>query len=440
MLGVVGIGVGFAGACHQAAPAAEGADATLPPPGASWTRKRQPHNSFIAPAQHLNADEQLDFYTGFSFFRSPWVAAPASTTARDGLGPLFNAHSCAACHRNGGRGQSLLDDARLPGMSVRVSVLDAAGEAMPHPRYGEQLQTRATFRGADGAPAAEARIEMTAMETADGLRRPQLRVTPIEAGAAVGETAFAARVAPALLGLGLLDLIPDADLLGRADPDDANADGISGRAHRLADGRIGRFGWKALRATVAEQTAAAFSEDLGITTSRFPHSTCTPAQVACLREPHGGAPELPDALFDRVARFVARIPPPAAGALTDQVRRGRRLFSDLGCAGCHTPSHRTPAGVIWPYADLLLHDMGEGLAERHPQGDADGREWRTPPLWGMGAMRRASGHATLLHDGRARNVDEAIRWHGGEAAAARSGYVALTGLERKALRAFLHAI
>lgn len=439
MLGVVGMAC--AGGCQ---PRAGETEAALPPPGASWTRERQPERSFIAPAAHLDAEGQLGFYTGFSFFRSPWVAAPASTTARDGLGPLFNAHSCAGCHPNGGRGRSLLDDPHSTGMSVRVGALDAAGNAKPHPRYGEQLQTRATFRNAAGRMAAEARVAMTAATTADGLRQPMLRIVALDDDAGEEPLLASARVAPALLGLGLLESVAAADLLRRADPDDANGDGISGRVHLLRDGRIGRFGWKASRATVAEQTAAAFSEDLGITTTRFPHTTCTSLQKNCLRQPHGGgqgdAVELPDPLFEQVRHFVAHIPPPAAGPMTPEVDRGRRIFAALGCASCHAPSHHTPAGEIWPYTDLLLHDMGERLAEQRPEGDAKGHEWRTPPLWGIGALSSVSGRPALLHDGRARDLDEAIRWHGGEAADARTRYGSLKAAQRKALLAFLRAI
>lgn len=390
----------------------------------------------------MDADGRLAFFTGFSFFRSPWIAAPASTTARDGLGPLFNAHTCAACHPNGGRGASLLDNPDAPGTVVRLSVLDGEGALRPHPKYGNQLQTRATYPG-----GAEATVRATATTTADNLRRLAFDVRLAGNGSdsehAPSALRFSARMAPPLLGLGLLEAIPEASLLARADAEDADGDGISGRPQRLPSGRIGRFGWKAMRATVAEQTAAAFSEDIGITSTRFPHSACTPRQTECRRQPHGAdAPEgveIPTQLFDYVAHFVAHIPPPAAGRLTPRVRRGRRTFAAVGCAGCHTPSHRTPAGVVWPYTDLLLHDMGEGLADHRPEGEASGREWRTAPLWGVGARVGGAGRV-LLHDGRARNVDEAIRWHGGEAAAAQRAYRRLREDSRRDLLAFLNAI
>ena len=413
-------------------------DTELPAPGASWTRARQPPNSLIAPAQHLDADAQLAFYSGFSFFRSPWVAAPASTTARDGLGPLFNSHSCDGCHRNGGRGKSLLDDPHSLATVVRISVYDPdGGRPQPHPRFGHQFQTQATYAG-----GAEAQIGMEAVAVGEALREPQLRVGTQTAEAQTGWL-LSARVAPPLIGMGLLESIAEDRLLAHADADDRDGDGISGRAHWRGE-RFGRFGWKALHASVAAQTGAAFRDDIGITNPLFPETVCGSLQAECRRQPDGNdAPadvEIPPKLFDLVVHFVAHIPPPKAGQLTDAVRTGRVTFAELGCGSCHVPSHPTPFGQIWPYTDLLLHDMGEGLADHRPEGDATGREWRTPPLWGLGTMAKVAGHRTLLHDGRARDANEAIRWHGGEAEAAREGYDALPDERRRALLAFLNAI
>lgn len=412
----------------------------LPSPGGAWTRNRQPPGSFIAPPQNMDSDGRLAFYTGFSFFRSPWVAAPASTTARDGLGPLFNAHACAACHPNGGRGVSLFDKPDAPGTVVRVSVYAPDGEVRPHPRYGSQLQIRATFAG-----GAEAKVRASTRVGAENLRVPKLDVQLAQDDSAPlqSDLLLSPRVAPPLLGLGLLEAIPEASVLAAADADDADGDGISGRPQRTASGRLGRFGWKAMRTSVAEQTAAAFSEDLGITSPLFPDSACTPLQAECRNQPNGrDAPEdveIPSRLFDYVVHFVAHIPPPAAGESTPPVRRGRETFTAIGCDRCHTPSHRSSAGVVWPYTDLLLHDMGEGLADHRPEGQASGREWRTAPLWGIGARVQGAGR-NLLHDGRARNIDEAIRWHGGEAAGARRAYQGLDEDGKRELIAFLKAI
>ena len=421
----------------------------LPAPGGDWTRPRQPGPTYIAPAWHLDRDQQLAFYSGMSFFRSPWVSAPASTTARDGLGPLFNSHSCEGCHKNGGRGRSLLDDPHSLATVVRVSIMTEESTLKPHEGYGHQLQVRATFRREGEAALAMEEIQVKAPDARPDdpvLRAPRLRITPHHGEENPDHWRVSARVAPALLGMGLLEAIPERALLDLADPEDRNEDGISGRPHWRGEGAertIGRFGWKALHPTVAAQTGAAFRDDIGITNPEFPDSPCTPLQDECRAAPDGAAEgdvEIPRSLFDYVVHFVAHMPPPRAGALKPAVRRGRGSFAEIGCASCHNPAFDTGHGRIWPYTDLLLHDMGEGLADNRPEGHANGREWRTAPLWGIGTARKVSGHTTLLHDGRARNVREAILWHDGEAAAARWLFQRLAPERQKDLLAFVNAL
>ena len=419
----------------------------LPSPGGTWTRPRQPGPTYIAPAWHLDADQQLDFYTGLSFFRSPWVTAPSSTTARDGLGPLFNSHSCEGCHKNGGRGRSLLDDPHALATAVRISVEKPDGTFGPHPRYGWQLQVKATYRR-EGEASVAMKAEAASIPGAPStLRRPHLVVTPHDPGEDPAHWRMSARVAPALLGMGLLAAIPESALLGNADPDDVDQDGISGRPHWLGDGAsraIGRFGWKALHATVAAQTGAALRDDIGITNPEFVESGCTQAQVNCRAAPDGNDPdegvEMPRLLFDYLVHFVSHLPPPQGGRVTERVQRGQSTFADIGCAACHVPHFDTEYGRIWPYTDLLLHDMGKGLADHRPEGDASGSEWRTAPLWGIGTARRVSGHTTLLHDGRARDVREAIHWHGGEAARSRDAFQHLPPAAQAELVAFVLAL
>ena len=423
-----------------------GVQELLPSPGGSWTRPRQPGATYIAPAWHLDADGQLDFYTGMSFFRLPWVRAPSSTTARDGLGPLFNAHSCESCHKNGGRGRTLLDDPNSAAVIARISV-ERGGELKPHPRYGSQLQRKATFR-ADGRGEGTLAMHVEDVSRSDGstLRAPRIAVELHDSAEATEYWRVSARVAPALLGLGLIGAIPEADLLAGADPADTDGNGVSGRPHWRGEGEsraLGRFGWKALHATVASQTGAAFRDDIGITNPEFPVEACTELQPTCAALPTGAGEdgvEIPAKLFDYVVRFVSHMPPPRAGKLDDRVRRGRVLFSRVGCADCHRPHFDTAYGRIWPYTDLLLHDMGPGLADHRPEGDASGSEWRTPPLWGIGTQKKVSGHTTLLHDGRARNVREAILWHDGEGASARSRFLAAKAEDQRDLMAFVGAI
>jgi len=248
--------------------------------------------------------------------------------------------------------------------------------------------------------------------------------------------------------MGLLQAIPEEDILGLADPDDSDGDGISGRPNLVA-GALGRFGWKANVTTVEHQVAAAFLGDIGITSDLAPNETCTLVQTACLEAPHGGIPEIAAELFDNVVFYAETLAVPARRDLDDpEVRAGARRFLDLGCGSCHTPSHvngddENPAlagQAIFPYTDLLLHDMGPDLADDRPDGLATGSEWRTPPLWGLGLNEVVNGHEFFLHDGRARSVEEAILWHGGEAETSKDGFMSLTSEQRQQLLAFLSSL
>jgi CxxC motif-containing protein (DUF1111 family) len=269
------------------------------------------------------------------------------------------------------------------------------------------------------------------------------------------------RVAPQMIGLGLLEAIPAADILAGADPDDADGDGISGRAQIVwsaAHGRpmLGRFGHKAGNATVLDQSAAAFAGDMGISNPLFPDGAgdCTEVQAACRAAPHGDGEarvfEIDAEGLDLTVFYALNLGVPARRDVSDpEVLRGKQVFYDAGCTSCHTPkfvTHRLadqPAQsfqLIWPYTDLLLHDMGDGLADNRPEARADGREWRTAPLWGIGLTETVSGHTYFLHDGRARSLLEAILWHGGEAQAARDRVVGLPTGEREALLRFLESL
>ena len=240
-----------------------------------------------------------------------------------------------------------------------------------------------------------------------------------------------------------------------ADPDDADGDGISGRPNMVWDIRrsevvLGRFGWKANEPTVEQQAAAAFLGDIGITSTLFPEENCPAAQDACAAAPNGGTPEIPDERLAQVEFYVQTLAVPAMRNVDDpRVRRGAELFVQTGCAACHRPRHVTGDDhpveplrnqTIFPFTDLLLHDMGEGLADGRPDGLATGREWRTPPLWGIGLVEVVNRHTMFLHDGRARSLEEAILWHGGEGQAARDQFMALTRDERDALLQFLRSL
>ena len=422
-------------------------------------------NAFAYPAPNLALTRRDGFFIGNSFFRNAWVTAPASTTARDGLGPLFNANACQSCHVRDGRGRPPGPHEEMATMLVRVSAdaphdpakLRRAG-VVAHPVYGGQVQNHAI----PGVPA-EARVELDWTETRgrypDGapysLRKPTVRFEDWAHGAPKKPMLTSPRVAPSLIGIGLLDTIPTEAIVARADADDGDGDGISGRANQVWDVRSektvpGRFGWKAGQPTALQQVASAFAGDIGISSSLFPGQGCTQAQDACADAPDGGEPEVSDEILDFVNFYTKTLAVPARRGHDDAfVVAGEALFDRLGCESCHTSTWTTgedpdfpelSGQEIHPYSDLLLHDMGEGLSDGRPDFEASPQEWRTPPLWGIGLVRRVNQHTFFLHDGRARNLEEAILWHGGEAEASRDAFVALDRTDRRRLIAFLRSL
>ena len=445
-------------------------------PGGATTTFRTPNrNAFSHHSANMPPERQLDFHVGNGVFRKLWVSSPSSTVSSDGLGPLFNARSCQRCHLKDGRGHPPLAGERPESILLHLSIppRDAKEKAtlderrlasVPEPAYGGQLQNYSV-------QAVPAEGEMTILyreipvTLADGerasLRAPTYNAKDLRYGPLHPDTMMSPRVAPPVIGIGLLEAIPEADILANADPDDRDGDGISGRASRVwsdEHGRVmlGRFGWKAGQPTVAQQAAVAFRKDIGISTPLYPasHGDCTWKQEECVSARHGAseaeATEISQELFDFLVFYNRNLAVPARRRIDDaQVLAGKRLFYEAGCASCHRPkfvTRRDSIGeeqsfqLIWPYTDLLLHDMGEGLADGRPEGGASGREWRTPPLWGIGLTGMVSGHTLFLHDGRARGLLEAILWHGGEAEAAKQSVVEMTKKERAALLAFLNSL
>jgi CxxC motif-containing protein (DUF1111 family) len=413
--------------------------------------------AFAQPMKGLTHEQRRTFAVGNSFFNQNWVTAPASTEGRDGLGPIFNAQSCSSCHFKDGRGRppESPDDPER-GLLVRISVEGPDGEVGPHPTLGGQFQDR-SIRGVDPEGSVVITTTERAGTYADGtawsLAVPTYELVDVD-GVPIEGLLLSPRVAPAMMGVGLLENIPAADLEAAEDPDDADGDGISGRVHRVTDPStgdtvIGRFGWKAAVPTVEEQNASAFSEDIGITSSLHPDPACTDAQTACREQPDGGRPEINDEKMDQVTFYARTLAVPARrDAGSPDTTAGQSSFDAIGCAACHTAVQRTgpsdlaplDAQVIRPYTDLLLHDLGPDLADDRPDGDATGREWRTPPLWGIGLVESVNKHTRFLHDGRARSIEEAILWHGGEAQAARDRFIALPAGERRRLLDFLESL
>ena len=284
-------------------------------------------------------------------------------------------------------------------------------------------------------------------------------VAAVVAGDLHPDTLFSARIAPPVIGLGLLESISEADILANADPQDKDRNGIKGRPNMVWDDAqqktvLGRFGWKAGQPNLNQQNVHAFSGDMGLTTSLRPFDDCTDAQTACKQAPNGngpdGEPEVSDNILRLVLFYTRNLAVPVRRDVdAPQVLAGKNLFYQAGCQGCHTPQFTTAVDaaepelanqLIRPYSDLLLHDMGEGLADNRPEFLASGREWRTPPLWGIGLTETVNGHTQFLHDGRARNLLEAIIWHGGEAEAAKQQVMTFNADERAALLAFLNSL
>lgn len=433
-------------------------------------------NSFSHFSENITFAEEETFKLGNALFQKLWVSSPSSTQASDGLGPLYNARSCQSCHIKDGRGHPpegtgdatsmFLRLARAAKTPAEEAALKSFGEmSLPDPVYGRQLQDLAV-----PGLKAEGRMTITYTEEpvtlAGGeivtLRRPAYTVTDLAYGDLDTTTTLSPRVTQPMLGLGLIQAIHPADILGLADPDDADGDGISGKAAVAIDpttGKetLGRFGWKAQSASVRQQSADAFAFDIGISTPEVPlhQGDCMPTQTACLERPDGvqkrlGDAEAPPPIMDLVTFYAENLAVPARRkASFAETLKGKRVFYESGCTGCHQPKFVTRRDVgnkahafqlIWPYSDFLLHDMGEGLADGQPVGVASGQEWRTPPLWGIGLTKTVNGHTFFLHDGRARNLTEAILWHGGEAQAARDRFAALEKQDRDALLTFLESL
>lgn len=417
--------------------------------------------AFSAPLFTLDGETLRAFAFGRHLFRRTWEMAQSATYGFEGLGPVFNRNSCHSCHFNDGRGRPPSNpDEPMKSMLVRLSVSGSAdnGGPVPHPTYGLQLQDR----GVDGVPG-EGRVRVSHRVTegnfADGtpyqLREPTYDFTDMAYGPLGEDALYSPRVAPATHGLGFLEAVDEAVIVAAADPDDADGDGISGRVNRVWNPKterveLGRFGWKANTPDLFIQVAAAAHGDIGITTSLFPADNCLPAQSDCLATAMAGEPELDDPGLDMLATYARALSVPARRDPNNPtVQHGESLFEAAGCAACHTPSMTTGdeavipqlAGrEIHPYTDMLLHDMGEGLADGRPDFEASGREWRTPPLWGIGLVQRVSLHRQFLHDGRAKGLMEAILWHGGEAEAAREAVIAMAKADRDALLAFVRSL
>ena len=412
---------------------------------------------FVAP--NLTVDKQIYFGVGNSFFRQNWVAAPSSTTARDGLGPFFNAHSCSSCHFKDGRGRPPLNGEDRAGLLFRLSISrqDEHGSYFPDPIYGGQLQDSAILGQITQGKMSITYEDIT--ETmADGtkviLQKPTYSIINLGYGLLSSGVHISPRIAPQMVGLGILEAIPESTILSFSDEFDSNGDGISGKPNYVFDIasnsiQLGRFGWKANQPNVRQQVAAALSGDMGITSVLFPNES-GPFGVDLTKIPNGGNFEITDQNLDRMSFYSSTLGVPARRNYFDQnVLEGKKIFESIQCTSCHIPKIQTGNThpivalhnqTIRPYTDLLLHDMGPDLADNAADFKATGSEWKTPPLWGIGLIKIVNGHTNLLHDGRARNVEEAILWHGGEGQSAKEKYKKLNVTQRENLLAFINSL
>lgn len=409
--------------------------------------------AFEHPAPNLDAEGAERHEEGDEAFAQEFVADRGLPNS--GLGPLFNNNACEACHVGDGRGRPPLPGERFETMLFRASIpgQDAKGGPLGAGKFGGQLQLEAI---PGFTPEASARVTYSDSggRFNDGSFY-SLRVPHYSFRGLIGPLPFnlltSPRVAPVNFGLGLLEAIPEATIRANADPNDADRDGISGRVNvvfdvSVQDYVIGRFGWKANVGTLVHQTAGAYNGDMGVTSKFFPNENCEGEFFGC--RDHG--PEIDTATVGNVAFYTQTLAVPARRGVNDPVnQRGELLFRGIGCADCHTPTMTTGTlkGVpevsnqrIHAYTDLLLHDMGDALADDRPDFRANGNEFRTPPLWGIGLVSAVNGHTNFLHDGRARNLLEAVLWHGGEGRSARERFKGLSANDRKAVIAFLNSL
>ena len=447
------------------------------PAGGLTHQKKINQDAFSQASANMSFERELDFKIGNAFFKRIWVSSPSTTQSSDGLGPLFNARSCQRCHIKDGRGHppeghadnnvSALLKLAIPAQNKQQQQLLASGVAanFPDPNYGGQLQDF-SVQGVFAEGKVALSYEQKRIKLADGeiivLRKPVYTVKNKRYGEFHRQIMSSLRVAPQMIGLGLLEAISEQDILAKEDIGDRDQDGISGKANRVWDIEkqsisIGRFGYKAGQPNLNQQNQAAFNNDIGIGTPLFtnPHGDCTQLQRDCLGLPDGNSGndenlEVGTLVVEKVLHYSRNLAvPKRREAGSSDVLAGKKLFYQSGCISCHTPKYITPQDtyapeqsrqLIWPYTDMLLHDMGEGLADGLTEAKANGNELKTAPLWGIGLTPVVNGHSYYLHDGRARSLLEAILWHGGEAKKSQQKVISMSKKERQQLIQFVQSL
>ncbi|MFY0627283.1 MAG: thiol oxidoreductase [Reichenbachiella sp.] len=415
-------------------------------------------DAFGQQIDNLTSEEGLLFFVGNSFFKQNWVTAPASTTARDGLGPFFNAQSCSSCHLKDGRGRPPEYKGELShGLLLRLSVpgSDENGNPLADANYGGQLQDQ-SISGVMTEGGFEILYTEISGSYPDGqtysLRKPLYNMFDLSFGELSENILVSPRIAQQMIGLGYFEAIDESTILSNADADDADGDGISGRPNyvwnvKTQSTSLGLFGWKSNQPTIEQQVAGAFLGDIGITSYLFPEENCV---QDCDETPNGGSPEIDNDDLAKTVLYTQTLAVPMRRDWDNQdVLKGKNSFIEIGCNKCHiekfeTGTHPSISALsnetIRPYTDLLLHDMGDELADNRPDFLANGNEWRTQPLWGIGLIPTVNNHTFLLHDGRARNIEEAILWHGGEAEEIKDSFKSLDLVDRENIIRFIESL
>lgn len=438
----------------------------------SFTTADSGAQAYSVPYAAITKEQAQQFAEGHAQFNEAWVVAPDPSGVW-GLGPTFNEDRCAHCHQNNGRSAAVAPGAEAArGPLVRLSIPGKSehGGPLPHPHYGDQLQNRGIDDRVPPEGHAVVTYEPRVVSFGDGeqieLRVPKVTFKQLQFGELGSEAMISLRIAPQVVGVGLLEAVPEETILSIATEQEPL--GVRGKPNYVWDieneqKALGRFGWKASQPSIRQQTAAAFIGDIGATSYLFQAENCPAIQTACLDTPsaascggQGGCtgntfrPEVNPSRLKHITLYLQTLAVPARRNVADpEVQRGERLFAEAKCSACHVPQLKTgpkpavPAAanlIIRPYTDLLLHDMGEALADGRSDFEAGGREWRTAPLWGIGLLHTVSGHSDLLHDGRARNVAEAILWHGGQAQPARDAFRNMPKADRQALVKFVESL
>lgn len=406
----------------------------LGPTGGVATVEFLENNNFLQFVPDLDILQYNGASQGRELFIATWSPAPGARDLLDGFGPLAITDSCANCHQASARAESLKSDGTTAN-GILFRLRDQYGNA--DPIFGPQLQTYS----ADGTP--EGTVTWSEGSAGEVLFHLNDSVNPLANG-----ISLAPRLSPQLVGMGLLDLVPESVIVEYEDSNDTNMDGISGRANQQGE-CIGRFGWKAIHCSLKGQVAGAFQQDMGLTSTLNPTEPCSDSQDICNLYASGGEPEVSDKSLEDINDFLTILAVPARRINDqDEFLIGKALFDSTGCNACHRETlstrevERFPIlsnQTFYPYTDLLLHNMGTELSDGAKESGAEADEWRTPPLWGLGLIE-GDGQSRFLHDGRASSIENAILWHGGEAEQSKNAFSDLTSHQKSALLAFLRAI